>query len=129
VRSFSQRAAESGAFAGSPARFPGETDWVAEEPVSSEPVSGPNSLFIRENTGNFADLGQISLDATSQTPAIVRSPHANSLHAVTGNFQRGTGKIQGITANSVRLLGQSSPGVKPNEHCHGSEVEREARVG
>jgi len=102
---------------------------MAEEPVSSEPVSGPNSLFIRENTGNFADLGQISLDATSQTPAIVRSPHANSLHAVTGNFQRGTGKIQGITANSVRLLGQSSPGVKPNEHCHGSEVEREARVG
>jgi hypothetical protein len=102
---------------------------LAEEPVWSETVSGANSLFCRENTGNFADLGQISLDATSQTPAIVRSPHANSLHAVTGNFQRGTGKIQGITANSVRLLGQSSPGVKPNEHCHGSEVEREARVG
>jgi hypothetical protein len=43
---------------------------LAEGPVSSEPVSGLNSLFCREKTGNFADLGPISLDATSQTQAI-----------------------------------------------------------
>jgi hypothetical protein len=45
VRFISQSAAASGAFAGSPAQFSGETDRVAEEPVSSEPVSTSNSLL------------------------------------------------------------------------------------
>ena len=33
---------------------------LAEEPVSSEPVSGPNSLLTGKITGNFAKSGPIS---------------------------------------------------------------------
>ena len=32
-------------------------DWVADDPVRRELLSRSNSLMIRENTGNFRDLG------------------------------------------------------------------------
>src|ERR1700704_3908384 len=57
VRFISQRAAESGAFAGSPAQFSGETDWVAEEPVSSEPVSAADFPANRENNREYRKIG------------------------------------------------------------------------
>ena len=60
--------------------IPAETDWVAEEPVSSERVSGQNSLLTGKLTGIHAD---------GAAPRIVKARGfkllaANSLTIVTG---------------------------------------------
>jgi hypothetical protein len=36
-------------------------DWLADDPVYLEPVSGPNSLITGKNTGNFGKLTYLRL--------------------------------------------------------------------
>jgi hypothetical protein len=43
---------------------------LAEEPVSSEPVSGPNSLLTGKITGNFAKLGPIDASVAGKLDAV-----------------------------------------------------------
>jgi hypothetical protein len=65
---------------------------VAEEAVSSEPVSGSDSLLNRENTGNFGELAVNRRHITSNLLDFSIGYEANSLTIGTGNFWQETGK-------------------------------------
>src|SRR6266536_3999936 len=43
-------------------------DWLAEEPVSSEPVSAADSLLTGKITGNFAKSGPIAAPSPEKPP-------------------------------------------------------------
>src|SRR5712671_2999185 len=52
-----------------------ETDWLAEDAVSCEPVSAPNSLLTGKLTGNFAESGPSTaiLESDQRAHSIVYS--------------------------------------------------------
>ena len=61
-------------------------DSPLEEAVRSEPVSEkPNSLFFRENTGNFIVYGPASEDLRPKMQSGSIAYELNSLRAGTGN--------------------------------------------
>jgi hypothetical protein len=83
---------ETPGFYGMGRRIPWYPDWLAEEVVSSEPVSTPNSLLNRERTGNFGELAVNRRHITSNLLDFSIGYEANSLTIGTGNFWQETGK-------------------------------------
>src|ERR1700730_8637424 len=57
-------------FYGLAERIPVHWDWMAEEPVSSEPVSAPKFPAISENTGNCAILSAGSVFQAPEKPSL-----------------------------------------------------------
>src|SRR5439155_25823918 len=82
----------------------GQTAALAEEPVSSEPVSGPDSLFIRENTGNFAVPARIHYPMDHKNQRFCGLLWENSLLGGTGNFSCLTGTQIRPTAKFGRRI-------------------------
>jgi hypothetical protein len=58
---------------------------MADGAVCCEPISAPNSLIYRENTGKFADLRSDLGSKRLETPAAIDAFLGNSLKFGTGN--------------------------------------------
>src|ERR1700730_13746825 len=88
VRFPAKRGAECRGFSEPTARRPSQGDWLAEGPVSSEPVSGPNSLLTGKITGNFAKSGPIGASVAGKILVTAMAYRQIPYAALTGNFQR-----------------------------------------
>src|SRR5262249_40389616 len=61
-------------------------DWLADDAVSCELVSAPNSLLTGKLTGNFAESLALCYDFDVQSTSQFKGLPPNSLHNGTGNF-------------------------------------------
>ena len=56
-------------------------------------------LIIRENTGNFRDLGRLGAESRPNKPCLLSSFSRNSLLNRTGNYFERTGNFFDVTGN------------------------------
>src|ERR1700692_3457743 len=67
-------------------RIPGHPDWLAEEPVSSEPVSGREFPANRENNREFCKIGADRRLRRRKTRRYNNGLEANSLRDLNREF-------------------------------------------
>ena len=67
-------------------RIPGHPDWLAEEPVSSEPVSGREFPANRENNREFCKIGADRRLRRPKNPRYSNGLEANSLRTLNREF-------------------------------------------
>jgi hypothetical protein len=88
VRLGTKTAPYTAEFSVEPRKCAAETDWVAEEPVSSEPVSGPEFPVIqgkyREFRGSKLHFGRPQSEAARYINVLIDDPLTNG----SGNFFR-----------------------------------------
>src|SRR4029077_4299230 len=95
-----------GASGGAERRLPVQRDWLAVEAVSSEPVSGLNSLVTGRFTGNFAPREPSCPDQTTRKclpigpfSAFGSCPVQNR----AGNFRTGIRELSGVIREFIAL--------------------------
>src|ERR1019366_7352651 len=94
---------------------PRRPDWLADEPVSGEPVCGANSLLTGNLTGNFTKIGPFGETLPRQNAAESVSCRTIPYKMKQGINSRQTGNLLSRAGNLQRLAGNCPPcaGISP----------------